>query len=402
MMRILSGKRYCQLVLAVVAGVALLGADAQAYSYGSWGSSGSYGSAGRVRVARRARVGYASSGSYGSGSYGSASSGSASSGSAGSVSAGSYGSTTYVTSYASSGSYGSAGSYASSGSYGAASYGAASYGSASYGSAGSSGRVTILDRMAVRRQARIENRVARRAAYGCAGSYGSAGSVSSGSVSYGSTGSYGSTSYSVPVEYSTPVEAGCDCNLGVIVNDSEMLAAGNATIEVELPANAKVYVNNVLTTSTGSSRSYVSNNLTPGKTYVYKLRVEFEQAGRAIVKHETVKLQAGNKIAMQFKSIVAQPALATRPATQLKLNVPENARVLLSGALTNLTGSERTFTTHQLAAGQEWNNYVVRVEITRDGQLVVEERTLTVEAGESYELAFDFKANEPTLVAQAN
>lgn len=384
MMRILSGKRYCQLVLAVVAGVALLGADAQAYSYGSWGSSGSYGSAGssygsagRLRVARRARASYASSGSYGS---------------AGSVSSGSYGSTTYTTSYASSGSYGSTGSYASSG----------SYGSASYGSAGSYGRVTVLDRMAARRQARVENRVARRAAYGCAGSYGSAGSVSAGSVSYGSAGSYGSTSYSVPVEYSAPVEAGCDCNLGAIVNDSEMLAAGNATIEVELPANAKVYVNNVLTTSTGSSRSYVSNNLTPGKTYAYKLRVEFEQAGRTVVKHQTVKLQAGNKIVMQFKSTVAQPALATRPATQLKLNVPENARVLLSGALTKQTGSERTFTTHQLAAGQEWNNYVVRVEITRDGELVVEERTLTVEAGESYELAFDFEADKPTLVAQAN
>jgi len=88
-------------------------------------------------------------------------------------------------------------------------------------------------------------------------------------------------------------------------------------------------------------------------------------------------------------------AAATGPAkTELKLRVPENARVSLAGLPTKQTGAERTFITDLLTAGQEWEGYTILVELERDGKQLVQERTLKIEGGQTYELAFDFDATD--------
>lgn len=296
---------------------------------------------------------------------------------------GSYGSGGSYGSYASSGSYGSYGSAGSSASYG-------SYASSgSYASAGSSGRQGLFARWHARK-------AARKASAGSYGSYGSAGSyASSGSYasagSYASSGSYGS--HYVPVEYSAPVEAEpycADCVGGAAVSTSTELAAnGEAAIHVDVPADARVFVNDNLTTSTGSDRQYVSRGLAEGMSYSYKLRVEFQRDGEAVVENKTVRLQAGQTVDLSFGA--GEPTLAAEPAkTELKLSVPADAKVFLAGAATSQQGESRTYATDTLAAGQSWDGYVVRVELTRDGQTLVKEETLTITGGETYELAFEF------------
>jgi len=153
----------------------------------------------------------------------------------------------------------------------------------------------------------------------------------------------------------------------------------------------------------GSSRNYVSNGLEAGQTYAYKLRVEFEQAGEMVVKNETIKLQAGNKVSLDFSQASSELQLtaANGPATtELKLSVPETARVLLAGSPTQQTGAQRTFSTNLLSNGQQWDGYVVRVEFERDGKQLVQERTLKITGGQSYELAFDFEVDQAVQVAQ--
>jgi uncharacterized protein (TIGR03000 family) len=363
-MKNLGNTRLSMLAVAAAAVVALCAGDALARSRGSWGSHGSYGSAGS----------YGSSGSYGSG-----------------------------------GSYGSYGGYASSGSYGGSSASYGSYG----GSSGSHGRVGLFARWHAKKAARKSS----YGSYGSSGSYASSGSYGgSYAVSYGSSGSYGSyggygssgsygASYGGDVIYeSAPVEQydAVPATPQPAVEGTEpppapSASANEAEIFVSLPENAKVFVNDLPTTSTGVERHYVSRGLLGGRTYSYKLRVEFERDGKPVVEDKLVRVQAGTAVQLAFGG--AEPT-DQQAATELKLNVPAEAKVTLAGASTQQTGEVRTYSSTNLKPGQQWDGYVVRVELERDGKTVVEEKTLSIEGGKSYELSFEMSGDSAKVAAK--
>ena len=310
-------------------------------------------------------------------------------------SAGSYG-------YGSSGGYASSGSYASyssSGSYGSSSGSYASYSSS--GSSGSYGRPGLFARWHARKAARYS---ASSGGYASSGSYGS----SSGSyASYSSSGSYGGYSSSgsyggaVYESYPAEVEVTEPAVEGVPVEATPPAApsasATEATIFVSLPADAKVFVNDLATSSTGAERHYVSRGLKPGRSYSYKLRVQFEQDGKQMTEDKVVRLTAGENVQLAFGGAASSDKTAQ---TELKLNVPANAKVTLAGAPTEQTGEVRSYTTNSLTAGQKWNGYTVRVELEQDGKTLVEEKTLDIEGGKTYELAFELAGD--TLKVAAN
>jgi uncharacterized protein (TIGR03000 family) len=173
-------------------------------------------------------------------------------------------------------------------------------------------------------------------------------------------------------------------------------------IEVSVPADAKVTVNDNVTSSTGPSRSYVSNSLAAGQTYLYNFRVEFEQNGETVVKNEAVKLSAGDRVALSFgaNDELQLSAATGATKTELKLSVPTEAKVFLAGAETAQTGVERTYATHRLNEGEKWDGYTVRVELEQDGKTVVREETLSITGGGTYELAFDFSKAEDQLASK--
>lgn len=82
----------------------------------------------------------------------------------------------------------------------------------------------------------------------------------------------------------------------------------------------------------------------------------------------------------------SQPAVKT----SLTLNVPADAKVTLAGVETKQTGEVRQFTTSTLASGQAWENYTIEIELERDGQVLREERTITLTGGQSQELSIEF------------
>jgi uncharacterized protein (TIGR03000 family) len=290
-------------------------------------------------------------------------------------------------------SYGSWGSYGSSGSYGYSSYG--SYGSG--GSYGSHGRIGIIGRIRMRHAARHSY-----GSYGSGGSYGSYSSVSYGSSgSYGGYGSSGSSGSYGGVSYGAPVATDCvGCSASTTI-DAALETAGSAVIEVSVPSEATVFVNDKETTSTGNSRSYVSNNLQAGQTYLYSFRVEFAENGKTVVKNESVKLSAGDRVALSFGANEEPQVLsATGAKTELKVTVPESAKVFLAGSPTDQTGAVRNYATRRLTEGQTWANYTIRVEAEVNGKTEVREETLTITGGESYELAFDFDNDADQLAAK--
>ncbi len=214
--------------------------------------------------------------------------------------------------------------------------------------------------------------------------------------------------YSSPVQsgkgYSSPVQDG-----GYIVPDGgspvptpppapdaseQTRAANEATLTVNVPGEARVYVNGVQTKSIGSERSYVSRGLQPGYSYTYEVRAEVERNGQVVQETKTVNLHAGRTARVSFDLASAEAA----PETTLTLHVPATAKVYLAGNETTSSGELREFKTAKLAPGQTWENYTIRVEFEQAGQIVSREKTITLTAGDSQEFSFESEANQVASV----
>jgi uncharacterized protein (TIGR03000 family) len=161
---------------------------------------------------------------------------------------------------------------------------------------------------------------------------------------------------------------------------------------VSVPADAQVYVNGRATTSTGADRQYVSRGLENGQRYSYEVRAEVVRDGKTVTETKVAQLTAGSQASLTFSlsSPASTASSAKPPRTALKVNVPSDAKVYLSGKETSSTGPVREFSTTTLAEGASWDNYTIRV--VSNGQ--TKEQTISLKSGENRELTFDFDAAE--------
>lgn len=173
-------------------------------------------------------------------------------------------------------------------------------------------------------------------------------------------------------------------------------------LTVHVPAGAKITVNGLETSSDGEVRRYISRGLENGYTYNYEVQATITRDGKEVTETKSARVQAGQSVAMDFDfsdatELNAQNKDEKKPATKLTLIVPSDAKVFLAGHETKSKGRVREFSTTKL--NNEWSNYSVRVEYTQDGETMVKEEMVSLQAGDSRELEFDF---EPAKIAQAN
>lgn len=73
-------------------------------------------------------------------------------------------------------------------------------------------------------------------------------------------------------------------------------------LTVAVPFNAKVFINGMPTTSTGSKRQFVSYGLKPGLAYKYEVRAEWIDKGQLFTETQSVILTAGSRegLALNF------------------------------------------------------------------------------------------------------
>ncbi len=161
-----------------------------------------------------------------------------------------------------------------------------------------------------------------------------------------------------------------------------------------MPADAKVFVNDRPTTSTGIDREYISRNLKPGASYSYKVRAEFERDGKTVSEEQTVRLTSGQSAAISFTAGEQQVQTANSGDTRttLIIRLPADAKLFLAGKETKATGPVREFSTEKLPVGSEWATYAIRAVVNRDGHEEVREQTLSLKAGETRELSIGFDA----------
>lgn len=289
------------------------------------------------------------------------------------------------------GSYGSWGSSGGSyGSWGSSGGSSGSWGSSggSHGAYGASHGRRLLGRLFHRNASYFHS------SGGSYGSWGSSGGSSGGS--HGSWGSSGGSSGGSHGGMAAPADSEAPAPPEGDSTGSNFGLLNAVVLDVTLPADARVYINDRLTRSTGASRRYVSDGLDIGSLYTYELRAEVIRQGRRLVKTEKVQLKAGDEVTIDFAfgQPAAQEDAALELDTRLIVRVPEDAKVILAGTDAPSSGTVRTFTTRQLAAGQQWDDYTVRVEVTRDGRVESKEQVISLAAGETREIAFDFATDQ--------
>ena len=160
-------------------------------------------------------------------------------------------------------------------------------------------------------------------------------------------------------------------------------------LAVNVPSEARIFVNGQPTTSTGDVRQYISRDLVPGFNYTYEVRAEIERDGRMIEQVKKIDVRAGQtaNLAFDFNTQESQE-------TSLTVHVPSDAKVYLAGNPTKASGEKRVFRTTGLSGSKAWDGYTVRVELQRGGRTVTKEETITLKAGQSQELSFNFDGDQ--------
>jgi uncharacterized protein (TIGR03000 family) len=195
-----------------------------------------------------------------------------------------------------------------------------------------------------------------------------------------------------------PPPAGGD--VPALPGGSTYLNRNSVLISVNVPADAKIFVNGNATRSTGSTRQYVSRGLVAGRQYTYELKAEMNVNGQTVSDTQVVRLTAGEQTQVAFNlAEKAQQNASRSTPTKLTLNVPADAKVYLAGQETRSSGERREFASTKVTPGGKWDNYTIRVVADVDGQPVEKEQTIQLLPGEDQELTFDFSSPDVALTA---
>jgi uncharacterized protein (TIGR03000 family) len=168
-------------------------------------------------------------------------------------------------------------------------------------------------------------------------------------------------------------------------------------LQVEVPEGARIIINDQPTSTTGSERTFLSRSVPQQDRYEFVVRAEVDRDGQTITETKRVLLQGGqsSKLSFNFDPPAAAVASVEEPVTTaLRVRVPEGARVYLAGYETQQTGEVRVFETNQLQAGEELQDYTVRVVLDEGGTTHSREEELTLVGGQIQELDFDFSAED--------
>lgn len=177
--------------------------------------------------------------------------------------------------------------------------------------------------------------------------------------------------------------------------DDGMASSNDGLLAIDLPADAKVYVNGTETRTPGTHREYVSRGLERNTDYSYDIRAVVVRDGKSLEETRKVTVRAGKATRIAFDFQKSNPIAREKVETKLTVKVPQGAKVYLAGNATAATGETRVFRTKTLKTGETWDSYVVRVSHNVNGQTLTKEQTISLTGGDDRELSFDF--NEASL-----
>jgi uncharacterized protein (TIGR03000 family) len=81
----------------------------------------------------------------------------------------------------------------------------------------------------------------------------------------------------------------------------------NVLVNVRVPASATVWVNGDALTRTGSRREFIASDLTPGKTYAFVIRAQWEEGGKTVDLTRKIAVQGGERRTVDFSASPPAP-----------------------------------------------------------------------------------------------
>jgi uncharacterized protein (TIGR03000 family) len=97
-------------------------------------------------------------------------------------------------------------------------------------------------------------------------------------------------------------------------------------------------------------------------------------------------------------SVVAPPERIAPDAAHLDVKVPADAQVYVNGSPTKLTGEQRRFISSGLAADKTYT-YSIEARLARGPETLTRMQTVTVSAGQSVPVMFDFTSADTQSAA---
>ena len=93
--------------------------------------------------------------------------------------------------------------------------------------------------------------------------------------------------------------------------NSSQPASDSVRFTVNVPVDAKVIINDRLTTSTGEHRQFESKGVQADAAYRYQVRAEFVRDGKPVTEEKTVDLMAGQSASLAFNAAPEAQAVGT-------------------------------------------------------------------------------------------
>jgi uncharacterized protein (TIGR03000 family) len=94
--------------------------------------------------------------------------------------------------------------------------------------------------------------------------------------------------------------------------DKEVYRPGKAKLVVEVPADAKLYIDDQLMKSTASVRSFSTPELEAGQAYYYIVRVESIRDGKTYEETKSIVVRAGENVRASFTGLEPVVSIAAR------------------------------------------------------------------------------------------
>ena len=84
--------------------------------------------------------------------------------------------------------------------------------------------------------------------------------------------------------------------------------ANAAQVTVRVPANSRLYVDNVAVPLTNGSRTFNTPKLEPGRQYYYTMRLETNRGSQTVRENRQVEFAAGQRIEVDFTTALTATA----------------------------------------------------------------------------------------------
>lgn len=155
--------------------------------------------------------------------------------------------------------------------------------------------------------------------------------------------------------------------------------ANQATIVVELPADARLFCDGAPITLTGPVRVFRTPELQPGLKYSYTLKIEVDRGGRVLTDSKVVDIEPGKTTRVRFN----EPSAGG--TARIDIKAPSGARLVVEGQAWPV--GQRSIVTPQLESGKNYV-YTLKLEQERGGKAETLTREVSFRAGEAVTVDF--------------